>query len=185
MTTSYVSLDVLAAWADDAATWPQVIDHLGRHCSADERIYGLLPRLQATPALTEALLAALPGWSADALRAWLGRTVLSPDAPSAEAFLALASARARLRDPTFPLADPTRLAHTPVGFCCYAYRSDQRDAAGRGWSLDLEERDVGPAEVIHESEWRATAHGLDGALAVHRFASGGLLTRLYEEFAPG
>ena len=48
MTTSYVSLDELAAWADDAATWPLVIDHLGRHCSADERIYGLLPRLQST-----------------------------------------------------------------------------------------------------------------------------------------
>lgn len=185
MTTSYVSLEQLAAWADDEATWPQVIDHLCRHCSADERIYGLLPRLQATPALAAALHAALPAWRAAELRTWLGRTVLTPDAPSAEAFLALASARARLRDPAFPVADPTRLVHEPVGFCCYAYRSVQRDAAGRGWSLHLEERDVGPAEVIHESEWRATAHGLGGTLEIYRYASGGLLNRLYEDFSPG
>lgn len=185
MTTSYVALAELAAWADREADWPKVIDHLGRHCSADERIYGLLPQLQATPALTEALLAALPAWSAATLRTWLGRTPLTPDTPSAEAFLALASARARRRDPTFPIADPTRLVHEPGGYCCYAYRGDQRDAAGRGWSLYLEERDVGPAEVIHESEWRATAHGLGGTLELYRFASGGLLTRLYEAFALG
>jgi hypothetical protein len=186
VTTSYVSLAELAAWADREADWPTLIDHLGRHCSADERIYGLLPRLRATPALTQALLAALPAWSVATLRAWLGRTPLAPDATSAEAFLALASARARLRDPTFPIADPTRLTHEPGGYCCYAYRSDQRDAGGRGWSLYLEERDVGPAEAIHESEWRASAHGLpDGTLRLHRLASGGMLTRMYEEFAPG
>lgn len=185
MTTSYVALEELAAWADREADWPTLIDHLGRHCSADDRIYGLLPRLQATPALTQALLAALPAWNAAALRTWLGRTVLTPDAPSADAFLALASERARRRAPTFPIADPTRLTHAPGGYCCWAYRSDQRDAAGRGWSLYLEERDVGPAEAIHESEWRATAHGLGGALEIYRFASGGMLTRLYEEFAPG
>ncbi|MBK9037229.1 MAG: hypothetical protein IPL61_39305 [Myxococcales bacterium] len=127
---------------------------------------GVLPQLQARPDAVAALRARLPDYRQRELTTWLRRTLLPLPTPRGVAdFCALATARARRLDPAFPLLDPTALVVTYRGYCAVREELDRR-IDGRGWTAAIEDRDVGPAEVIHEVEWRATAHAPTWSLTV-------------------
>lgn len=69
-----------------------------------------------------------------------------------EAFCALATERARLRDPAFPALTPAGLE--VISKWAYGWWREVRTPAWHLWEEDL---DDGPAEAIHVSRWRATA----------------------------
>ncbi len=176
----YQSFEQLRAWAARREDWPALCDALEHHGMGDEAVHDLLPVLQTEPELAELLLRGLPDWRAASVRAWLRRRLLPPDLRTVEQFFALATERARRRDPTFPAADGSRLLMTFHWFAGEHRASDQREH-GVGWVLDAEDRDVGPAEVIHEDEWTAVAHGQGWGLRIYRLATGSLATKCYEE----
>jgi hypothetical protein len=176
----YTAFAQLRAWAAQREHWPALCEAIAHHIVADEAVYDVLPQLQAEPELAALLLSAVSEWQASSLRTWLARRLLAPDPTTVAAFCALASERARRHDPGFPAADASRLVITSHWFAGERWTSDQRQD-GIGWVLHIEDRDIGPAEAIHEDEWTAVAHGAGWALRVHRLAAGSLATKCYEE----
>lgn len=176
---AYTSFEQLRAWAAQRERWPELCEALAQHAVTDEALFQVLPTVQAEPELAAQLWAVMPQWRAPSLRAWLARRLL-PDPGALAAFWALADERARRRDPSFPAVDAVRLVPVARWFAGERLASDQR-VEGIGWVLQVEDRDVGPAECIHESEWTAEAHGAGWGLRIHRIASGGLSCKCYEE----
>lgn len=86
------------------------------------------------------------------------RHVLALPQPTLESFCQLATERVRLHDATFPVLDPSALRETYRFYCGYHCELDAR-VDRSGWTMTFDSRDVGPAEVIHEEDWVATAQG--------------------------
>lgn len=143
---------------------PAFVAALGEHVWFETLLLGVLPLIQQRPEVVSALRAGLPEYRQKELTVWLGRRLLASPR-TLEAFCALATARARVIDPAFPSLDLAGLVETYRFYCGYRTALDTR-ANGRGWTLDCESRDVGPAECIHEEDWVATAHGAGSPLAI-------------------
>lgn len=123
----------------------------------------LLGLLQSRPDLFDALRAKLPAYRRDLPDVWGPRTLWSEARINHEAFVQKANDVARTLDPSFPTLE-LKLDSLWTGYCATGRGHDAR-VEGRGWKLDVDERDVGPAEVFHEEDWLAVAHGLGGAPA--------------------
>lgn len=180
---AYDTAEQLRAWAADRTHWPRLCTSLAQHAMGDEAVVWVLPTLQGEPELAQRLCDCMPVYRLPSLRAWLARRWLTPAPATVAEFCALASTRVRRRDPGFPAADPTRLTSITRWFEGERRGSDQRiDAIG--WVLTVEDRNVGPAEAIHEDEWTAEAHGAGWGLRIYYFATRGLITKCYEEDMP-
>jgi hypothetical protein len=147
---------------------PAFVAALGEHVWFERLLLGVLALVQQRPDVVSALRAGLSNQRQEELTLWLGRRLLPLPSPhTLEDFCALATARAQVLDPSFPALDPAGLVETTRFYCGYRTALDTR-ANGRGWTLDCESRDVGPAECIHEEDWVATAHGAGSPLVIIR-----------------
>lgn len=99
--------------------------------------------------------------------------------PTLAAFCEVATARARRVEPLFDELTEAGLEVTSRWYAGWIRSFDAR-RAGRGWVLEVEERDVGPAETIQQHEWIATAHGEGWTLRITRFDDIGHRVRLWE-----
>lgn len=160
--------------------WEALAEALANHPDADEALYALLPRLQEQHGLPEYLLQALPPHRAAGLQQWLPRRLLTLPEQTLDAFCALATTRARLRDARYAPLDPRGLVAT-VSAPNFLRRSLDQRVDGAGWLLSTEASARGPADQIEEESWLAIAHGRRFELEVGRVASSGLATRVWEE----
>ncbi len=155
---------------------------LATHYTGEQAIYLLLDAIKARPALRAGLLAYAAEHAPLLLRSlqqWLVRTVFYCNQKSVAEFCALATERARLIDPTAAEFLETNLSYQSW-YCAQTGAYEWSDGE-RGGSLWVESRDVGPAEVIHEDEYRAECWGSGWALRVHYLRSGGLPTVCWAE----
>lgn len=176
--TTYHSLDALRAMlaARDVDALAAALD---QHYSAEASIYGLTRALQADRALAEALRARVSSWPAQLLDRWLARTLYDDVVKTRGEFLALATRLARELDASLPDFEAQPLTED-YGYCsCVA--SWQWSDGAREATLMLESRDVGPAEVIHEEEWRAAYRSPAGHRRLCYDASGTMPVMCWEE----
>ena len=88
-----------------------------------------------------------------------------PDSPTLESFCALANKTIVEYFPHFPKLSPNILTEYK-SYSVASVRSGEKIIGQIGWSLVIEERDIGPAEVIHEEDWIATAHHPDFSIKI-------------------
>jgi hypothetical protein len=170
-----VTFDELQA-LDGAA----LVEGILAHPQTEDAVYACLDRLAAEPALAALLRSKAPSWFLSTVDLWLGRRKLAFAGTTIDELCALATARARLRDADFPEVSAKDLVWQRSGYCATGAFLE-RDGGERGWTVDVEERDVGPAEVIHESEWRIRLRGRGWKLLIAYDATGSLLPKTWEE----
>lgn len=144
---------------------PALLEYLYRHPRFRPELWKVLPALQERPGALDTLRAGLREYQHGWIDEFRHRTVLTGERPTVESFCELATERARRRDPSFPAVtheDLETKAHGPYG----RHRVQDTRVDGRGWVLEVEERDEGPAEAVHVDEWAARAYGDGWAMAV-------------------
>lgn len=117
-----------------------------------------LPTLQARPDLFDALRAKLPAYRRTLTDTWAPRVIWSQTRVTHAAFVQKANEVAQSLEPGFPTLELT-LDVVWTAYCASKRGYDGR-VNERGWVLEVFEQDIGPAEVIHEEDWLATAHGV-------------------------
>ncbi len=140
---------------DDPAA---VAAHLRACMRAEACLVLALPALQARPGSVEAVLGGLDGWLRRQCEPWRRRWVFPARRPSLAEFCALATERARLRDPAWAALTPDGLVVT-ARWLLGGHEAKEQEHGARRWRLDVETRHVGPAEAIQEDEWSALARG--------------------------
>ena len=179
--TSYLRHDQLLALVDQGDS-SALGAELARHYTGDEAIYLLLEAIKARPELQAGLQAYATEHAPLLLRSLqqcLGRTVFYCTQKSVAEFCALATERARLVDRSSAEFLEANLSYQ--SWYCAQTGSYEWSDGERGGSLWVESRDVGPAEVIHEDEYRAACWGSGWALRVHYLRSGGSPTVCWAE----
>lgn len=178
--TTYHPLGALLAMVA-ARDVDALVAALDQHYSAEASVYGLTRALQADPAFTEALRARVSPWVAQLLDRWLARTLYDHAVKTRGEFLALATRLAKELDASLPGFEAQPLTEE-YGYCsCVA--SWRWSDVGREMTLMMESRDVGPAEVIHEEEWRAEYRSPAGHRRLCYDASGTMPVMCWEERA--
>jgi hypothetical protein len=114
--------------------------------------------LQADAKLAATTRAQLPSYRVETFDTWMRRRLLPLTTLDMPRFCELASAVARARDPAFPGLSAEGLTYVETWYCAGRKHHDAR-VDGRGWVFDVVDEDVGPAEAIHQEQWRADAHG--------------------------
>jgi len=119
--------------------------------------YPLVPFFQQNAALWEQVKSKIPNHKQRNIEKWLPRKLLTLKKDSVAAFCQLANQAIKEHFDDFPQLQPSILTEFS-GYGVGSTRSGKAITDGIGWSLEVEARDVGPAEVIHEEEWTAVAH---------------------------
>lgn len=176
--TTYHSLGALLAMVD-ARDVDALAAALDQHYSAEASVYGLTRSLQADRVFAEALRARVTPSVAQLLDRWLARALYDHAVKSRGDFLALATRLAKDLDASLPGFEAQPLTEE-YGYCSCVASWRWSDGA-REAALVLESRDVGPAEVIHEEEWRAEYRSPAGHRRLCYDASGTMPVMCWEE----
>ncbi len=144
--------------------------------------FPLIPFFQENPEIWAAVLAKIPKFKADEIIKHLSHRILFLQKCSFESFCGLVNQVVQEYHTDFPLLNEITLEQdfSP----CYITHSGNSVVNGKGWTFFRVSREVGPAEVIHEEEWSATAHHPDFTLKFEYFESGGTIPKMWMEKIP-
>lgn len=148
---------------------------LASHYSQDQAIYLLLGPLKDHPEVLRSLVAYAEGEKpslAHSLRQWLARTPFYCETKSLEEFCTQATELARGNDAEFTAFSVEKLSYQ-CHYCAQTGYYEWGNGA-RGASLWVESRDVGPAEAIHEDEYRASYWGAGWSRTLYYLRSFGM-----------
>lgn len=138
----------------------------------------LIPLFQENPKLWKTIQQKIPPHIAQQILMWLPFTILELDPATIDSFCALANKKVWEYFPNFPILDVQLLTKHESYYYC-SIKSGREVVDGIGWSLYIESKDVGPAEVIHEEIWRAIAQHPDFSIKIERTESTGTLPNIW------
>jgi hypothetical protein len=142
--------------------------------------FPMVPFFQENPDIWEAVKSKIPKFKADDIVRFLPHRILFLKNSSISAFCDLVNKLTPEYFKDFPLLSEAILTESENHFCCLSRRGNTLKD-NFGWTFFAESRDVGPAEVIHEEEWRATAQNGDSCLKFEYFESGGTIPKMWME----
>lgn len=154
-------------------------EQLGTHAWFESMLVPFIPTLRADPELAAATRAHVESYRLADFDKWMRRRILPLTVLDMARFCELANELAHARDPEFPSLSPVGSQYVDTWYCGVEKRHDAREH-GRGWVFRVVEQDVGPAEVIHEEQWSADAHG-DGWVISVRLDSSNSTVHVWEE----
>lgn len=154
-------------------------EQLGTHAWFESMLVPFIPTLRADPELAAATRAHVESYRLADFDKWMRRRILPLTVLDMARFCELANELAHARDPEFPSLSPVGSQYVDTWYCGGEKRHDAREH-GRGWVFRVVEQDVGPAEVIHEEQWSADAHG-DGWVISVRLDSSNSTVHVWEE----
>lgn len=140
--------------------------------------FPLVTLFQEHPSLWEQVQQYIPAHRKNNIQKWLSYHILELEDRSIPAFCQLATKTVQAYLPDFPILSPSILTEHQ-GYYCASVRSGKQIENNIGWSLTIEARDIGPAEVIHEEEWIAVAHHPNGLFKVEYHESGSSFPRTW------
>ena len=142
--------------------------------------YHFIPLFQKDKELWEKIRGEIPENMTCQIERWLDRTILALEKPSVETFCDLANLTIQKYFKTFPVLKSDILTEEE-SYSFASIRSGKSITDGIGWALYIESRSIGPAEVIDEEEWTATAHHPQKTIEISRLASEGSFDRVWME----
>ena len=142
--------------------------------------YFLLPFLQEHTAFWLRIQAEIPSFRKERINQTMHYKVLELKDNSVGGFCALATEAVLEYLPDFPILSPDILTDSQDYYYVYTQRGSSL-VDGIGWSLFIESRDEGPAEVIHIEEWIATAHHPDFDIKIMHNESNGMFPKTWLE----
>lgn len=129
--------------------------------------YPLVPFFQKQPELWKKVAAKTPGHIKSGITRFLPHKILHLDNHVIPAFCELANKEVQVFYPDFPELTPAILTERE-GYYVGETLEGSEVVDGIGWSMKVDRRDIGPAEVIHEEEWHAAAHHPDLTIHIYR-----------------
>jgi hypothetical protein len=145
--------------------------------------YPLVPFFQKHPEIWNLVGPNIPSHIKSGITKWMPHTLLELNPYSIYSFCKLANKKVKEYFPDFPKLNQQILTEDHDFGYGYA-RSGKSVIDGIGWSLDIESRDVGPAEVVHEEEWKAIAYHPDFLIKIELLDTGGYFPKIWLEKIP-
>lgn len=127
--------------------------------------YPLVPLFQQNSKIWETVKPKIPAYRKRAIENWMPYIILELDFPTLDSFCELANQKVAEYFPDFPKLSPEILTEYK-GYSVASVRSGKRIIDNVGWSLVINERDIGPAEAIHEEDWIAIAQHPDFSIKI-------------------
>jgi hypothetical protein len=176
-TNFYLGIELLKSTRD-----PELIAKIisGKSYVSYRPGFPLVPFFQENPEIWEAVLANIPAFKAEDILKYMPHEVLFLPTERLSAFCELANQKAKEHFGNFPLLSEALLTEHEDFYCGYS-KTGNNVIDGIGWSFFIESRDVGPAEVIHEEEWLATAYHPNYALKFEYQESGSMISKMWME----
>ncbi len=141
--------------------------------------FPMIPFFQDNPEIWAEVKTKIPSFKADDIIKHLSHSILFLQNRTIEGFCEMVNQKTAELDKEFPLLSPEILKRDESA---YFYTTLGNSVInGIGWTFFTESRDVGPAEVIHEEEWRATAHHPNYSLKFEYQESGGMIPKMWME----
>lgn len=114
----------------------------------------LVPFVHNNKSLIDVIDAALPSYQRKRFRDFLNSKIVPCEEMSYDKYFAFLRERSADYCDNPPSTGPEVLKRTTSTINASLESADTRQN-GRGWVLTFESRDIGPAEVVHEEEWKA------------------------------
>ncbi|MCP4443586.1 MAG: hypothetical protein GY810_32180 [Aureispira sp.] len=115
---------------------------------------------QQNPELWKEVKPQIPSYFRGEITKWLPKTVLGLQNPTIPSFCELANKEIKKYFTDFPKLEPSILTEQH-GYGYASTRKGNNIIDGIGWSFQIDEADIGPAETIHKEDWIAKAHHPD------------------------
>jgi len=141
--------------------------------------FPLIPFFQENPEIWAAVLAKIPDFKAQDILKYMPHSILFLQNNTLAGFCDLVDMETAKIFKDFPSLIHETLKRDKSAYFYTTVGDSIID--GIGWTVFTESRDVGPAEAIHEEEWRATAHHPDFLLKFEYQESGGTIPKMWME----